>query len=379
MASEPLKPESLLDRYFGFCGRLLSSPRFRHWAATFPLTRPIARRRARQTFDLCAGFVYSQILYTCVRLRLFEILAEGAQPADALAVRLGLSDEAAERLLAAAVSLRLVAPASNKRYRLGPLGAPLVGNLAITSMVEHHALLYADLRDPIALLREGPRQTELANYWPYAAATEPADMRADNCTAYSALMSASQPLVAEEILDAYLFKRHRRLLDVGGGEGRFLASVAERVPGLQLMLFDLPAVAERARARFASLGLSGRTEVHGGSFLTDSLPEGADVVTLVRVLHDHDDISVRAILSAVRRVLPAGGVVLIAEPMSGTPGAEPAGDAYFGFYLLAMGRGRPRTPERLSALLIEAGFARPKMIPTNLPMQTRVLRAVVPK
>ena len=44
----------------------------------FPLTRPIARRRARELFDLCAGFVYSQVLLACVRLRLFEILAEGA-------------------------------------------------------------------------------------------------------------------------------------------------------------------------------------------------------------------------------------------------------------------------------------------------------------
>ncbi len=37
-------------------------------------------------------------------------------------------------------------------------------------------------------------------------------------------MAASQPLVADEILDAYPFARHRCLLDVGGGDGSFLAS-----------------------------------------------------------------------------------------------------------------------------------------------------------
>ena len=44
--------------------------------------------------------------------------------------------------------------------------------------------------------------------------------------------------------------------------------------------------------------------------------------------------------------------------MAGTPGAEPIGDAYFGFYLLAMGSGRPRTPSELRRLLREAGLRR---------------------
>jgi demethylspheroidene O-methyltransferase len=61
--------------------------------------------------------------------------------------------------------------------------------------------------------------------------------------------------------------------------------------------------------------------------------------------------------------------------MSGTPGAEAIGDAYYGLYLLAMGRGRSRTPERLQALLREAGFGSARLLPTRLPLQTRVLLA----
>ncbi len=36
--------------------------------------RPIARAARQALFDLCAGFVYSQVLLACVRLRLFERL-----------------------------------------------------------------------------------------------------------------------------------------------------------------------------------------------------------------------------------------------------------------------------------------------------------------
>lgn len=366
------------DRWAGWLARLQASDRFRHWAAGFPLTRPIARRRARALFDLCAGFVYSQILQACVQLRVFELLADGPRSALSLAPQLGLSVEAAERLLAAAQALRLLAPASGGRYRLGELGAPLVGNRAITAMVEHHALLYADLRDPVALLRGERGTTALRAYWPYDEAAAPAAFDPARSDAYSTLMSASQPLVARELLDAYPFERHERLLDVGGGEGSFLASVAARVPALKLMLFDLPPVAARAQQRLAALGLADRTSVTGGSFRSDALPRGADLATLVRVVHDHDDDVVRALLRAVREALPPGGVLLIAEPMSDTPGAEPVGDAYFGFYLLAMGRGRPRSAERLSEMLLDAGFIAPQLLPTRLPLQTRVLRAVVP-
>ena len=59
-----------------------------------------------------------------------------------------------------------------------------------------------------------------------------------------------------------------------------------------------------------------------------------------------------------RQALPADGALLMAEPMAGGAGAEPIGDAYFGFYLLAMGSGRPRTPAELARLLARAGFPR---------------------
>jgi demethylspheroidene O-methyltransferase len=64
--------------------------------------------------------------------------------------------------------------------------------------------------------------------------------------------------------------------------------------------------------------------------------------------------------------------------MSGTPGAEAMGDAYFGLYLLAMGKGRARTPSELAHLLLAAGFTQIQSIPTRLPLQTGLIRAYAP-
>jgi len=365
------------EHWLGVRNRLIGSPRFQRWAAGFPLTRPIAARRTRALFDLVAGFVYSQVLSACVGLDLFRILAPGPQSIPALATRLALGEPAAERLLKAAAALDLVERLKDGRYGLGQLGAALLGNPAVTAMIAHHTMLYADLADPIALLRGELAAPQLAPFWPYANSADPAAVAPDRVRAYSALMAQSQALVAGEILDAYPLGRHRCLLDIGGGEGVFLTVAGTRTPGLRLMLFDLPAVVERAPARLAAAGLAERATVSGGNFFEGPLPPGADVISLVRVLHDHDDAAALAILQRARAALPADGRLLIAEPMSGTAGAAPAGDAYFGFYLAAMGSGRPRTPDELSDLLRRAGFRAARLLATRTPLVVRVMLACI--
>jgi demethylspheroidene O-methyltransferase len=49
------------------------------------------------------------------------------------------------------------------------------------------------------------------------------------------------------------------------------------------------------------------------------------------------------------------------------------GHAYFGFYLLAMGRGRPRTIQEISNLAIHAGFKSIEMLRCNMPINAQVL------
>ena len=187
-------------------------------------------------------------------------------------------------------------------------------------------------------------------------------------------MAVTQPLWAQEALAVYPIAKHRRLLDVGGGEGVFLCEAAKEAPALELMLFDLPAVADRARTRLAEAGLAQRAKVFSGDFLRDPLPQGADVASLVRIVHDHDDAAAKALLRNVREALPSGGTLLIIEALSGEKGFEPL-NAYYGFYTLAMGRGEPRTFEELAALLRASGFSSPKLIPTLLPATTSFIIA----
>ncbi len=382
----------LQDGFYNWRDGLVASSRFQRWAAAFPFTRATAAAHSRSLFDLCAGFVYSQVLTACVELDLFPILAKSPRSAQSLAPELALSVEATERLLKAATALDLCAlrptraGEGEQRYALGLLGAALLGNPGVISMIHHNRLLYADLADPVSLLRgvgkgkdEATDQdnartaTALSRFWPYAnndasgtdAATSP----------YSALMSASQSLVAEDIIEAYPFRAHRVVMDVGGGDGTFLTRLAGHAPELRLILFDLPSVATQAEARFAREGLTGRALTVSGDAAAGPLPPGADLITLVRVLHDHDDEKARAILTQARMALQPGGTLLIAEPMAGVKGVEPMADAYFGFYLLAMGSGRARSGNELRGLLLQAGFNDISPLRTRRPLMTSAMQA----
>ncbi|GAB4115561.1 MAG: methyltransferase [Wenzhouxiangellaceae bacterium] len=402
---------SLKNRSKDWRNRLIADPRFQRFAARYWPFRSVARRRAVQLFDLCAGFIYAQVLYACVQLELLPQLQAGEKSLHDLLPGSGLQPEALRRLLLAAVALDLLEQRATDRFALGPQGAAMLANPGIAAMVRHHRFLYQDLVDPLALLQGKQRPTRLQSFWRYAldnalhneldidmarngdkdadkGSARDVDMdhapavgsswaQTDDYQLYSELMASSQHMIAEQVLNAYNFSSHRALLDVGGGLGEFLRRVGQRYPGLQLGLFDLPPVIETARQGFAGDKLVPRC--FAGNFQHDALPSGFDLISLVRVLHDHDDAVVQQLLERCAQALPPGGRLLIAEPLAATPGAKAMGDAYFGLYLFAMGQGRPRTFKEYQGFLQQAGFYRVRRVKTSIPMLCSLLIATVKK
>ena len=263
---------------------------------------------------------------------------------------------------------------AHDRFGLGSLGSPLVGNKALCAMIEHHSSLYQDLQDPLTLLRGGMKAS-LESYWPYI--TEKNDElkeldRAERVADYSQLMSASLPLVADEVMQAYDFSGHTCLLDIGGGQGTFIQLLMQQASHLQFHLFDLPGVVELAKS---NLRQQQQLSFFGGNFFEDQLPTGADIVTLIRVIFDHDDQRVLQLLKGIHQILPVGGKLLIAEPMADTPEIPAMGQAYFGFYLLAMGRGRPRSAQEISDLLYQAGFVACRKLKNKMVVNAQIILA----
>lgn len=371
-AARPGPWRRLTGRLLAWQRRLAADPRFQSAAAKNPLTRPFVRRDAAALYDVVAGFVYSQTLFAMVELGLLAALKDEARRTEALAAHGRLPREAADRLLRAAAALDLVVEEEAGSWRLARRGAATLGAPGLVEMIRHHAVFYRDLADPVAFLR-GETEPALTRYWAYVAGGAGVD--AETAATYSTLMAKTQAMVAEETLAVANLRGIKTLMDVGGGEGAFLSAALARHPHLSGILVDLPAVADRAGAQFAAAGLGPRTTPKGVNFRDDPLPEGADAVSLIRVLYDHRDETVAALLAKAHAALPPGGRLLVSEPMSGGRRPTRPGDAYFGFYTLAMTTGRPRAPEAHRALLSRAGFTDIRLHPARLPHITRVITA----
>ncbi len=350
--------------------RILASPAFQRWAARTPLFRGIARRRAAAQFDLVAGFLYSQILLAAVESDLLTALADAPLTERSLRAVTGLEAEALHRLLRAAAALELVESPQHGLWTLGEAGAPLVHNGGVLAMIRHHRLVYADWADPMALLRANRAgETRLSAFWSYAARAPDAAAPVDG---YSALMAATQPMVADQILGSYRFAQHRKILDVGGGTGAFVRALGGKAPAAALGVFDLPEVVAAGQAGDSN---ASPIQWHGGNFTRDALPAGYDLITLNRIAHDHDDDVVAALFQRIHGALSPGGTLLIVEPMAGKGPEGRVGDAYFGLYLWAMGSGRARTAAELAAMLRAADFAQIRRIATPLPLVASALVA----
>ena len=355
--------------------RLGLSPRFHAFCARVPGLKHMARAEGAALFDIVQGFVQSQALLALVELRVLHRLAEGPLALPALAGPAGVPAERMSVLLHAGAGMGLVAERRGV-WRLTVRGAAFLAVPGLEAMVRHHPVLYRDLADPVAFFR-GETQPELAGFWPYVfgagGAADP-----ELAARYSALMADSQGLVAADTLAAVDFRGIRHLMDVGGGTGAFLAAVGAAHPGLQMTLFDLPAVVPGAEARFTAAGMGGRVRIVPGSFRDDPLPAGADAISLVRVLYDHADSTVAGLLRAVWAALPEGGRILISEPMAGGARPDPATDVYFSVYTLAMQTGRTRSGAEIQRMLEEAGFADCQIRPGFRSFVTSVVTGVKP-
>ena len=355
---------------------VFASPRFQYWCAKLPLVKRIAKTRAGEAFDLVAGFTYSQILRSYVEAGLFDLLKGGPVGHAHVATELDLSKEAALTLLRAGRALKLSEEPMEDGWMLGEAGAVLAADKGAQAMIRHHRLLYRDLADPLELLRKDRKEpTELSRFWSYAGALHGAAERGEETAEYSELMATSQHFVADQVLGSYRFAKNARLLDVGGGHGAFLSHMGAAHDNLHLGLFDLPEVAAKGAQILGDRFGEARVSAHPGNFFEDPIPQGYDVVSLVRILHDHDDEPALKLLTNIRKSLAPGAQLLIAEPMARVPGAEGMGEAFFGMYLWAMGSGRARSAQEIAQMAGEAGFLRTKSIATAQPVNASILVA----
>src|SRR5207244_1888279 len=102
------------------------------------------------------------------------------------------------------------------------------------------------------------------------------------------------------------------VVDVGGGDGMFLARLLLTYPHLRGILFDLPGPVPLAAERFAAAGVADRCELRSGDFF-EEVPSNGDVYLLSHILHDWNDERASQILRACARAMDRNARLMVID------------------------------------------------------------------
>ena len=150
-----------------------------------------------------------------------------------------------------------------------------------------------------------------------------------------------------------------RLLDLGGGHGRYARMLCEL--GHEVTLYDIPAVIELARERHGST-----LHYLAGDFLSDSLGDPWDGVFISNVLHGLSETENRALLSRLRAALQPQGKLVIKDMFLEQSGGMPDGASAFALNMLFFtDAGQSYALETVAHWCADAGFAHFKTIHTT--------------
>lgn len=182
---------------------------------------------------------------------------------------------------------------------------------------------------------------------------------------FNKAMSNASKMQVPALLKAFPYKKYGKIIDIGGGEGLFLAAVLGHASRSRGVIFDLPNVLSKSADVVADHKLTGRMQVQEGNFF-ESVPEGGDLYILKSVLHDWDDNSCAKILGNVHRVMNGSSRLLIIESILDEEN-HPSFGKMTDILMMAATGGMERTHVQWEKLLQVSGFRIRKIHPNITP------------
>lgn len=282
-------------------------------------------------FQVASGFMAAKHLFVAHEVGLFEQLTRGPATLDELAQRVGIPRRTLRILADAMVALGFV-EREGERYQNGLVAATFLSGRTPTDLrpvlrLFNHVTYPRWLKLEEAVRTGQPVFGELA--------FTPEEQRL-----FSEGVAAVQAAPAQALPTTYDFRRHRRVLDLGGGTGSWLATVLREYTDLQATLFELPAAVAIARPYLAGTPVAGRITIVEGDIFTDPIPDGHDVVLIANVLHLFRPERNMALLRRTRERVPGGSRLLLVDFWTDPTHTQPLFAALMaGEFLLAAGEG----------------------------------------
>jgi SAM-dependent methyltransferase len=308
-----------------------------------------------QMMEMLYGALATQMISVAAELGVADLLADGPRPVEELATATETHPDGLFRLLRGLAGLGVFAESAPRTFELTPLAETLRSGVQGTMKEiaqdvggRTRLLAYSELKYSVQTGKPAFDHAHGISMWAYLQ-SHPEEV---------ALFGKAMGNLASEAHSVafrnYDLSDAQYLIDIAGGEGWLIASLAPHYPNLKATVFDEEHVVKGAADVFARAGVSDRCDAASGDMF-ESVPDGADVYVLSSILFSYDDEDVVKILTNIRKAIAPGGRVLILEPI-----LPEGNDAHPGKLLdvtqLALHRGGIRTLAEWEKVFAPAGL-----------------------
>jgi cyclopropane fatty-acyl-phospholipid synthase-like methyltransferase len=281
--------------------------------------------------DTHLAFAQARTIMVAVRVGVFEALTGGAGTPEEVARACGLAEVPSRRLLYALVGIGYLVPGRTPgSVALSPVARRWLVRGSPYDVIDKVLFSFDEWRlveGYEAFVRgEGPVGLHGAAAGAAAARTahEPSpnldrapsdDVDAEAWARYQRGLRAVAVVSVDEVARRTPVPRGaRRLLDLGGGHGRFAAALVRRHPGLRATVVDLPPAVAASAADLAAEGLGDRLVHRAADVLHEPLGDAdVDVVLASQLNHHLGEDDNRLLANRVAAALRLGGVYVIQD------------------------------------------------------------------
>lgn len=308
---------------------------------------------------LWLGWLVSRALHVAAELGVADVLSAGPKEISELAASTDSHPQSLYCLLRLLASYGVFAETADCHFELTPAAALLQsGNLrdAVRMFSDADWNAAGALLHNIKTGEPAFKHVNGQGFFEYLSTHPESQARFDRAMANGA-EEENLP-----IANAYDFSKYRRIVDVGGGRGGFLGAILKTYPSPRGVLYDQPQVVKHPDY-LTEAGVRDRCDVVGGSGFFESIPAGADLYVLKRVLHDWPDDVCEGILRRCRDAVAENGRVVVVDAVI-SPGNHPNLAKTVDLLMMILLGGRERTEADFRKLFARAGLKVTRIVDT---------------
>lgn len=328
----------------------------------------MSQTKARdELFRMICGFQISQAIIVATDLGLADHLRSGPRCCRDLATATGTHAGSLGRLLRTLAALGVLQEDEHGRFALTAVGeylrSDVAGSHAPLATLLGRPYVWAAWVDLVHSVRVGSPAFDHVHgrsVWQYRA------QHPEDGAIFDRAMGAGTSVFAQAVMAVTDFGRFKHIVDVGGGDGSFLAELLGTHGNLTATLLDQPHVIDAPGAIDAKPEATRRCRKVAGDFFT-SVPAGADAYLLKWILHDWDDEAAIQILRTCRRAMKADSRLVLVENLIGTCNDQSLA-TLMDLNMMVLTGGKVRTRADHCCLFEEAGLQLVSVMPTNSPL-----------